>query len=194
MTSLPSQEALARSCEACPLAATRRSVVYGEGSAEAELMFVGEGPGAREDETGRPFVGPAGQLLTRILASGGFSREEVYIGNIVKCRPPGNRDPLPPEMRACEHWLLEQITLIRPRIIVALGNVAQRYFLGSDGPGITRVRGQFFPWRDGIEIMPMFHPSYLLRNDERRRGGPKWLTWQDMKALRRRVDSGEKKS
>lgn len=191
MSGLEERALACQGCEGCPLSKTRRRVVYGEGSSTARVMFVGEGPGAQEDLSGRPFVGPAGQLLTKILAAVSLTREEVYIGNIVKCRPPGNRDPLPAEMAACEHWLLHQIACIRPRIIVALGNVAQRYFLGADGPGITRVRGRFFPWRDGIEIMPMYHPSYLLRNEARHKGSPKWQTWQDIRSLRARLDEGD---
>ncbi len=188
MKDLAAQAVEAASCQGCRLAETRKNVVFGEGSETSTVFFVGEGPGAFEDETGRPFVGPAGQLLTKILDSGGFSRKDIYIGNIVKCRPPGNRDPKPAEMQVCEHWLLDQIKTIKPSIIVAMGNVAQRYFLGQDNPGITRVRGKFFPWRDNIEVFPIFHPSYLLRNDSRHKGGPKWLTWQDMKTLRARVD------
>jgi uracil-DNA glycosylase family 4 len=184
-------EALAKAaegCTACRLCEGRRTIVFGEGSAEARVMFVGEGPGREEDETGRPFVGAAGRLLTKILTAGGLSRDEVYITNVVKCRPPGNRNPADEEVAACERYLLAQIETIAPRIIVALGNVAKTFFLGANVGGITKVRGRVFPWAAGdLEVIPMYHPSYLLRNDTRSEGGPKWQTWQDMKTLTRRL-------
>jgi len=174
-------------CERCGLCRTRKNVVVGEGSLTNRIMFVGEGPGEVEDDTGRPFVGPAGQLLTRILEAAGFKREEVYITNIVKCRPPGNRVPEIEEVLRCQGWLEAQIALLRPQIIVALGNTPLKWFLHSTG-GITKMRGRWFTWR-GISLMPMFHPSYLLRNESREKGGPKDLTWRDIQEIRARYMS-----
>lgn len=174
------------SCLRCGLAQSRTKVVFGEGSPSAELMFVGEAPGEVEDQTGRPFVGPAGQLLTKILESAGINREEVYITNVVKCRPPGNRVPTKEEMTACWEGLAAQIGLIRPKIIVTLGNTPTHWLLGRTD-GINELRGRFFPWKGGIEVFPMFHPSYLLRNPDPKKGGPKYLTWQDIQAVKRRL-------
>lgn len=176
----------ARACRRCPLAEGRKTVVFGEGNPQAALMFVGEGPGEVEDDTGRPFVGPAGQLLTQILASVGISRDEVYIANIVKCRPPGNRVPTRPEMEACWEWLAAQIALIRPRIIVTLGNTPTGWFLDSP-EGITQLRGRFHRWKGGIEVFPMYHPSYLLRNPSKAKGSPKYQTWQDIQTVKERL-------
>ena len=178
-------------CTACKLAGSRRHVVFGEGDADAKLMIIGEGPGEDEDRTGRPFVGRAGQLLDQILAAVGIAREAVYIGNIVKCRPPGNRNPEPDEVASCEHWLLEQIRLIRPQLIITLGNVPTQWALQSQ-VGITRARGQWGEFKRlgaPIRVMPMFHPAYLLRNPIRTVGGPKWQTWQDIKAVRAELDA-----
>ncbi len=170
-------------CELCRLCEKRTNIVFGEGTAEAKVMFVGEGPGADEDKTGRPFVGRAGQLLTKILTSVGWAREDVYITNIVKCRPPGNRDPKEDEMFCCERYLLAQIETISPQVIATLGNVPKNYFLGDIG-GITRVRGKIYKWEaGGIDIFPMYHPSYLLRNEGRHKGSPKWQMWQDIQTL-----------
>lgn len=151
-------------------------------------MFIGEAPGEVEDETGRPFVGPAGQLLTKILESVGIRREEVYITNVVKCRPPGNRVPTKEEMAACWEWLSAQIGLVRPKLIVTLGNTPTHWLLGRND-GINALRGRFFPWKGGIEIFPMFHPSYLLRNPSKAKGSPKYLTWEDIKAVKERLSS-----
>ncbi|MCS7239819.1 MAG: uracil-DNA glycosylase [Candidatus Bipolaricaulota bacterium] len=174
------------SCRRCPLGENRTQVVFGEGRAPAELMFIGEAPGEVEDQTGRPFVGPAGQLLTKILASAEIPREEVYITNVVKCRPPGNRVPTREEMASCWEWLAAQIGLVRPKIIVTLGNTPTHWLLGRND-GINDLRGRFFPWKGGIEVFPMFHPSYLLRNPISAKGSPKYLTWQDIKAVKERL-------
>lgn len=177
-------------CVACKLATTRRHVVFGEGDPHARLMVIGEGPGEEEDRTGRPFVGRAGQLLDQILTAAGLPRETVFIGNIVKCRPPGNRNPEPDEVAACDGWLLEQIRLIRPQIILTLGNVPTQWALETT-QGITKTRGQWGQFKKlgtPIAVMPMFHPAYLLRNPVRTVGGPKWLTWQDIKAVKARLD------
>jgi len=173
-------------CRRCPLADGRRTVVFGEGNPRALLMFVGEGPGEVEDETGRPFVGPAGQLLTQILGSVGLSRDEVYIANVVKCRPPANRVPTRQEMDACWDWLAAQIALIRPRIIVTLGNTPTQWFLDTTD-GITQLRGTLHRWRGGIEVFPMYHPSYLLRNASKAKGSPKYQTWLDIQTVKQRI-------
>lgn len=175
-------------CHRCPLALERTHLVFGEGRVPAELMLVGEAPGEVEDETGRPFVGPAGQLLTQILASVGLSREEVFITNVVKCRPPGNRVPTRQEMEACWEWLAAQIGLVQPKILVTLGNTPTRWLLNRP-QGINELRGRFYPWKGGIELFPMFHPSYLLRNPTKEKGGPKYLTWLDIQAVKERLSS-----
>jgi DNA polymerase len=156
-------------CQKCPhLVRSRTQVVFGVGNVAAELMFVGEAPGAEEDRQGEPFVGPAGQLLTRMIAAMGFSREDVYIANILKCRPDvtpgtsGNRPPKPDEMDTCKPYLLSQIDIIKPRVIVALGNIATQGLLGSAAPPAA-LRGTWQSLR-GIPVMPTFHPSYLLRS------------------------------
>lgn len=183
-------EGLARhasTCRRCRLHRGRRQVVFGEGDPRAPVMFIGEGPGEHEDRQGRPFVGRAGQLLDQILEAVAIPRESVYITNMVMCRPPGNRSPQRDEIAACWPYLEHRIRLIRPRVIVALGNVPAQFFLKTT-QGITKLRGQFFPWKAGIEIYPMFHPSYLLRNASREPGSPKYLTWQDIKGLKARMD------
>ncbi len=164
----------------------RKQAVTGEGSLDATLMFVGEGPGADEDSQGIPFVGRAGQLLDRILEAAGIKREEVYITNVVKCRPPENRTPAIEEIVVCQRFLEAQIAIINPRVIVCLGNTPTKWFLGTT-EGITKIRGQWFSWK-GIDIMPMFHPSYLLRNESRRKDGPKALTWMDIQEVKKRLD------
>lgn len=162
------------------------SLVFGEGNPDTRLMIVGEAPGEEEDLSGRPFVGRAGQLLDRILASVGLERDEVYITNMVKFRPPGNRNPKPEELRASEPVLLEQIRLIRPQVIATLGNVPTQYFVGSK-EGITRLHGQWHEWH-GIRVFPLYHPAYLLRNPSREKGSPKWQMWQDMRELKAVLD------
>jgi DNA polymerase len=182
------QRALA--CVRCPnLASARKNVVFGVGDINAQLMFIGEAPGADEDDQGEPFVGKAGQLLTRIIQAMGLTRGSVYIGNILKCRPDtpgqasGNRKPTPEEMQTCIPYLHEQIDLIRPKVIVALGGTAVEGLLGKT-IGITKLRGQWRTYR-GIPLMPTYHPAYLLRNQapsEKRR------VWEDMLQVMERLD------
>ncbi len=159
-------------CTRCGLHKGRKNVVFGEGNADCEIMFIGEGPGADEDEQGRPFVGRAGRLLTKMINKMGFAREDVYIANIVKCRPPGNRNPSPEEAQTCIPFLKKQIEILQPKAIIVLGNVPLQNLFGVD-LRITKARGKFLEY-DGIKVMPTFHPSYLLRNPK-----DKWLTWHD---------------
>lgn len=165
-------------CKACGLHRYRGKAVAGEGEPRAELVFVGEGPGEEEDLQGRPFVGPAGQLLDRIISAMGLSRTEVFIGNVVKCRPPANRTPRPEEVEACSPFLFRQLRAISPKVICALGAVAAQTLLSSSEP-IGKLRGRFHQW-EGIAVMPTFHPSYLLRNPQRKRE-----VWEDMKQILR---------
>jgi uracil-DNA glycosylase len=170
-------EARAKGCTKCKeLSRCRHSVVFGIGSATAEIMFIGEAPGADEDEQGVPFVGRAGQLLTKIIEAMGYRREDVYIANIIKCRPPQNRTPEPDEVSNCLPYVLSQIELIQPKVIVALGATALRALLDVQ-LGITKMRGHWYTFRD-IPIMPTFHPAYLLRNPAAKRD-----VWDDMKAV-----------
>lgn len=154
--------ARAHDCRACGLAATRTNVVFGVGDPRAPLMFVGEGPGEQEDLQGEPFVGRAGRLLTTLIEGIGLTREHVYIANVVKCRPPGNRNPAPDEIAACAPFLEEQLDLVEPRVVVTLGNFATKLLLDTK-VGITKLRGQTFPYRDGV-LIPVLHPSAVLRN------------------------------
>lgn len=163
-------------CTRCKLCATRKSIVVGEGDPGARLVFVGEGPGEQEDLQGRPFVGKAGQLLDRMIEAIGLRREQVYIANVVKCRPPGNRDPEPDEITACDPFLLRQLETIRPQVVVALGRFAAQTLLRTEMP-ISRLRGNFHPYRDA-KLMPTFHPSYLLRNPSGKREA--WLDLQQV--------------
>ncbi len=173
---------------ACGLSTSRTQVVFGEGSPDARLMIVGEGPGEDEDVQGRPFVGRSGQLLDKILEAAGIPRQSVYIANIVKCRPPQNRVPGPLEAKTCTSlWLNKQIQLIRPQIIIPLGATALEFFAGEK-LSISKVRGKFFEWQ-GIKIFPMFHPAYLLRNPSREPGSPKHLTWQDILLVRSTLEA-----
>ncbi|MFQ6069351.1 MAG: uracil-DNA glycosylase family protein [Candidatus Aminicenantales bacterium] len=167
------------SCERCPLSQGRRQAVPGEGNERASLMFVGEAPGRDEDIQGRPFVGRAGQLLTKIIEAMGFERDEVYITNVCKCRPPENRTPHRQEIDECASFLLEQIEVIKPRVIVALGRVAADFFIPG-GLSLSRLRGNFSQFR-GIQVMPTFHPSYLVRNEQNR--VLKKMVWEDMKKV-----------
>lgn len=166
-------------CQACPLAQTRKNAVPGEGNFQAELMFVGEGPGFEEDMQGRPFVGKAGQLLTRIINAMNFARDDVYITNLVKCRPPENRNPNAAEIEQCRHFLSRQIELIAPRVIVSLGNVPTHFFLDTR-TGITALRGRFNEYGN-VKIMPTFHPSYLVRQESNRE--LRRQVWEDMKKV-----------
>ncbi|MBT4594904.1 uracil-DNA glycosylase [bacterium] len=169
-------------CSHCPLANQGRSkVVFGIGNPSAELMFVGEGPGRDEDKQGIPFVGRAGQLLTKMIEAMGLSRDDVYISNVVKCRPPSNRVPLPDEMDACtQHILWKEIALIQPKIICALGSTAAKAMLGQDIK-ISKIRG-IFQKADCIDIMPTYHPAYLLRNPE-----AKVSVWEDLKKIMSKI-------
>jgi uracil-DNA glycosylase family 4 len=178
---LDALEAFVRTCQRCRLGRLRRHVVFGTGNPQAQLVLVGEAPGADEDATGVPFVGKAGQLLDRILAAIGFSRHEVYICNVLKCRPPHNRDPLPDEVASCRPYLLRQLALIRPRLILALGRHAAMALLGTSEP-LSSLRGRFHPFY-GAEVLVTYHPAALLRN-------PAWkrLVWEDVQQLRRRYD------
>src|SRR4051795_13709933 len=152
----------ALTCTKCPLAETRTQVVFGVGDPHADLLFVGEGPGQQEDLTGEPFVGRAGRLLTGLIEGIGLSRQQVYIANVVKCRPPGNRDPLPLEIESCWPYLDAQIAFIEPRVVVTLGNFATKLLLETKD-GITKLRGREFPYRDGAVLIPTFHPAAVLR-------------------------------
>jgi uracil-DNA glycosylase len=165
-------------CQRCRLAAGRKTIVFGQGNPNADLMFVGEGPGAEEDEQGLAFVGKAGQLLTRIVEAIGLKREDVFIANVVKCRPPQNRNPEPDEILACKPFLEAQIDAIRPRVLVGLGKFGTQWLLESAVP-ITKIRGRLGEYR-GIKVMPTYHPAYLLRNP-----GAKREVWEDMKEVRR---------
>jgi len=172
-------------CLRCKLHAGRTNLVFGVGNPDADLMFVGEGPGADEDEQGEPFVGRAGQLLTQIIKAMGYEREQVYIANVVKCRPPNNRNPEPDEIAQCEPFLMRQIDAIRPRVIVALGKFAAQALLRTTDP-ISRLRGRFHPLRDA-EVMPTFHPSYLLRTPSAKRE-----VWEDMKKVMAVLEDGRR--
>jgi uracil-DNA glycosylase family 4 len=158
--SLADAAAQAADCTKCRLAQGRTQVVFGVGDPDADLMFIGEAPGFHEDKQGEPFVGAAGQLLTRMLGEIGLGRDRVYIANVIKCRPPGNRDPLPDEIESCTPWLVEQVSLIQPRVIVTLGNFATKFVL-STSVGITRLRGQIHDWH-GRTVIPTFHPAAIL--------------------------------
>jgi uracil-DNA glycosylase family 4 len=169
-------------CTRCRLCQGRTQVVFGVGNPKARVVFVGEGPGADEDRIGEPFVGRAGQLLNVMLPSIGLRREDVYIANIVKCRPPGNRDPQPDEAATCMPFLVRQIELIDPAVIVLLGRVAARFLLGTTAP-ISSYRGRWTVWH-GRDVLPTFHPAYLLRNPAAKRE-----SWVDLKRLKERLTS-----
>jgi DNA polymerase len=167
-------------CQRCPLCRGRRQIVFGVGNPAASVVFVGEAPGREEDESGEPFVGEAGRLLDRILFAMGLERNQVYICNVIKCRPPANRDPVPEEIAACEPFLKHQLAAIRPHLIVTLGRFATQTLLQDETP-ISRLRGS---WREyeGIPLLPTFHPAYLLRNPAEKRE-----VWEDMKQVMQRL-------
>ena len=165
-------------CTRCKLHAGRTTLVFGVGNPDADLMFVGEAPGRDEDREGIPFVGRAGQLLTRIIEAIDLRRDDVYIANVIKCRPPDNRNPEPDEVQTCEPYLFAQIDCIRPRVIVALGSFAARTLLRDDRASITRIRGHVYGFR-GAQLIPTFHPAFLLRSPDRKRE-----VWEDMKLVR----------
>ncbi len=181
-------------CKRCALSRERSNIVFGEGSLDARIMFIGEAPGREEDLQARPFVGDAGKLLTKLIEKmgekTGFTRKDVYIANIVKCRPPMNRDPHDDEMRSCTPFLVRQIEIIAPEVIVSLGRISAFSLSGRTGPltsfSITRERGKFFDYKVGdksIPVMPTFHPAYLMRNPK-----DKWLTWEDALAVLKRLE------
>lgn len=184
ISDLGTLRAVAERCVRCPLHEERTQVVFGEGDPEARLVCVGEAPGAREDETGRPFVGAAGELLDRLLLSVGFRREEVYICNVLKCRPPGNRDPRSEEIETCSPYLLRQVELLSPRVIVAFGAFASRTLLDAEG-SLGSLRGRTHRFR-GRPLVATYHPAALLRN-------PGWTrpAWEDLQRARRIVDGGD---
>jgi len=169
-------------CTRCPLYRTRTHHVFGEGNPNARLVFVGEAPGREEDLQGRPFVGAAGGLLTKMIEAIGLSREEVYICNVLKDRPPGNRTPEPPEIEACLPFLERQLALIRPQVICTLGAIPSKALLGPH-VAITKIRGQVYEY-DGIPLVPTFHPAYLLRNPSAKR-----LVWQDLKTVKKLLET-----
>jgi uracil-DNA glycosylase family 4 len=168
-------------CRRCPLCETRTNLVFGEGNARAGLVFVGEAPGADEDSQGRPFVGKAGQLLTRIIVAMGLQRQDVYICNILKCRPPDNRNPRPEEIAACEPFLIRQLQAIRPKMICALGTFSAHTLLKTDVP-ISLLRGRFHSYQ-GIPLMPTYHPAYLLRNP-----AAKKQVWEDVQQIMKALE------
>lgn len=168
-------------CQRCKLAPLRTNLVYGVGSPEAALVFVGEAPGENEDLQGEPFVGKAGELLTKMIAAMGFRRDEVYICNVIKCRPPGNRNPEPDEIAACEPFLIRQLGVIGPQVIVTLGKFAAQALLRSEAP-ISKLRGRFHRYQ-GVPLMPTFHPAYLLRNPSAKRE-----VWDDLKQVMAELD------
>ena len=170
-------------CNRCKLHTTRTTLVYGVGNPDADLMFVGEAPGRDEDRQGIPFVGRAGQLLTKIIESIDLCREDVYIANVIKCRPPENRNPALDEVQTCEPFLFAQVDAIQPRVIVALGSFATRTLLRTE-EAISKLRGQIFDYR-GAQLIPTFHPAFLLRSPDRKRE-----VWQDMKKVRAILRSG----
>lgn len=176
-------------CQKCALCQTRTKSVFSGGVPNHKLMLIGEAPGFFEDQQGEPFVGKAGQLLDKIFESVGLSRQkDVYICNTIKCRPPDNRDPLPQEKEACREYLDAQLDILKPKIILLCGKVALKSFVDTD-LGITKVRGKWFDGPNGAKMMPIFHPSYLLRNAQKTVGSPKWLMWQDIQEIKRAYDA-----
>lgn len=169
-------------CRRCKLSQKRTNIVFGEGSPDARLMFIGEAPGREEDLQARPFVGAAGMLLTRLIEKMGFTREKVYIANIVKCRPPLNRDPETDEMETCRRFVERQIEIIKPDVIISLGRISALTLIGNANLKITAIRGKYFDYK-GIPLMPTFHPAYLIRNPK-----DKWLTWDDAQRVLERLE------
>jgi DNA polymerase len=164
-------------CTRCKLHPTRKNIVFGVGNPDAELVFIGEAPGSNEDIQGEPFVGDAGQLLTRMIEAMGYRREDVYIANILKCRPPGNRNPEPDEIASCEPFLKKQLGALRPRVIVALGKFAAQWLTGRPEAAISALRGKWFRY-EGIPVMPTYHPAYLLRTPSQKR-----VVWEDLQLV-----------
>ena len=175
-------------CVKCSLSSTRNNVVFGRGNPHSKLFVIGEGPGQQEDEQGLAFVGRAGKMLDSTFLSVGIdTNKDCYISNIVKCRPPNNRKPLADEVKECMPWLNEQIDLIKPKVIVLAGSTAVQSYLDIYEP-ISKLRGEWIV-RDDVKYMPIFHPSYLLRNPSKEKGKPKWLTWQDLKKVKKELSS-----
>ena len=175
------------SCVRCSLSTSRTNVVFGRGNPKAKLFIIGEGPGQQEDEQGVAFVGRAGKMLDSVFSSVGIdTNKDCYISNIVKCRPPNNRKPLANEVSECIPWLTQQIRLIKPKVIVLAGSTAVQSYLDIDEP-ISKLRGTWII-KENIKFMPIFHPSYLLRNPSKEKGKPKWLTWEDLKKVKKEVD------
>ena len=175
-------------CLKCSLSSTRNNVVFGRGNPNSNLFVIGEGPGQQEDEQGLAFVGRAGKMLdSAFLCVGIDTNKDCYISNIVKCRPPNNRKPLANEVKECMPWLNEQIELVKPKVIVLAGSTAVQSYLNIDEP-ISKLRGEWIV-KDNIKYMPIFHPSYLLRNPSKEKGKPKWLTWQDLKKVKKEINS-----
>lgn len=172
-------------CKRCKLHRTRQTIVFGEGNEKATLMFIGEGPGYDEDVQGRPFVGKAGQLLTKIIQSVNLQREKVYIANIIKCRPPQNRNPEPDEIQSCNPFLQKQIQVIQPKIICALGTFSAQTLLQTETK-ITALRGKFYDL-EGIKVIPTYHPAFLLRNPDKKRE-----VWEDMKKIAGWMNNNDK--
>ena len=175
-----------KNCHKCRLSETRTNAVPGAGTFDTSVMFIGEAPGRDEDLEGLPFVGRAGQLLDKILNAVEIDRKDIFITNMVKCRPPGNRNPNADEIDVCLPYLESQIALINPKIIVTLGSVPTKFLLNKNEP-ISQLRGKWFSWTGGIKIFPMFHPSYLLRYAQTTPGSPKELTWRDIRELKREI-------
>jgi len=169
-------------CQRCKLAPSRRNIVFGVGDPRAALVFVGEAPGAWEDQKGEPFVGDAGKLLDRMIAAMGYRRGRVYIANIIKCRPPGNRNPERDEIDACEPFLKRQLAAIRPRMIVALGKFAAQTLLDKPGAPISALRGRFHQY-EGVQVMPTYHPAFLLRSPQQKR-----KVWEDLQKVMAELD------
>lgn len=174
-------EKIVKNCTHCPLHIKRKQAVFSDGDPNSSLMFIGEAPGEDEDIQGLPFVGKAGKLLTKMIEKMGLERKDVYITNIVKCRPEKNRDPFPEEIEKCSPYLIEQIEIIKPKVIVALGRFSSGFLTGIK-TGIKQYRGKWFSYK-GIPVMPTFHPSYLLRNVQDR-----WLVWEDMKEVLKKLN------
>ena len=175
------------SCVRCSLSTSRTNVVFGRGNPKAKLFIIGEGPGQQEDEQGVAFVGRAGKMLDSVFSSVGIdTNKDCYISNIVKCRPPNNRKPLANEVSECIPWLTQQIKLIKPKVIVLAGSTAVQSYLDIYEP-ISKLRGTWII-KENIKFMPIFHPSYLLRNPSKEKGKPKWLTWEDLKKVKKEVD------
>lgn len=189
ITSLDEAAAAASVCVSCRLCKTRKNVVFFDGNPNAKLMIIGEGPSERDDEIGLPFAGRAGQLLDKILASVNIDRKkDTYVCNMLKCRPPGNRVPSKDEIEACKTFLEAQIEFVKPKLIVLAGSTAVQGVLRLRDP-ISRIRGKWFDIKNDAKVMPVFHPSFLLRNESREVGSPKWLMWQDIKEIRRALDA-----